>query len=411
VIVAPFELAAMLGLIFASALFSAAETALFSLTSADERQAGERARALVARPRELMIALLLCNLCANALFFAFAASVASRATGLGQWGWNVGALLVLLLFGEVIPKALALGGRLFFARLGALPMTPIVAAARPLIRVVDRLLELMYRALGPAGREELGITNEALAYALEKSAERGLLLDTEASILAGLIELDEVRVRELMTPRVDMLLLDVDGAERADIAARALATKTRWIVVVDGAPDQIVGRVRLRDLLAAPDKPLRELLEPVVYVPEVASATHALQWLRERHVAEAVVVDEWGGTAGRITLEQIFEEVLGDLRVEGESTAVAVVPRGEGHFEVDGSLSIREWNEYFGHRVVPREFQTLAGFVTALLGRIPRTGDVVRSGRLAFVVREVRRRRVARVEVFVDTARAEEGAA
>jgi putative hemolysin len=237
------------------------------------------------------------------------------------------------------------------------------------------------------------------------------LLDTEASILAGLIELDEVRVRELMTPRVDMLLLDVDGAERADIAARALATKTRWIVVVDGAPDQIVGRVRLRDLLAAPDKPLRELLEPVVYVPEVASATHALQWLRERHVAEAVVVDEWGGTAGRITLEQIFEEVLGDLRVEGESTAVAVVPRGEGHFEVDGSLSIREWNEYFGHRVVPREFQTLAGFVTALLGRIPRTGDVVRSGRLAFVVREVRRRRVARVEVFVDTARAEEGAA
>lgn len=405
-----FELALLGCLLALSALFSATETALFSLTIADERQASPRALALVRRPRELMIALLLSNLLVNTLYFAFVASSSAAKQGLDAWVWNIGALLVLIVFGEVLPKSLALGARLLCARLGAVPMSLIVAAARPLLGVVDRLLELIYRALGPAGREEVGVTNETLAVALEKSAERGLLLDTEASILAGLIELDQIRVREVMTPRVDMLFLDLDGEQRAEVVQRALVGKTRWVVVVEGTSDQIVGRVRLRDLLARPERPLRELLEPVIYVPEVATAMHALQWLRERHVAEAIVVDEWGGTAGLVTLEHIFEEVLGDLRVEGESSAQAVVPRGAGHFEVDGSLSIREWNEHFGHRVVPREFETVGGFVTALLGRIPRTGDTVRAGSLVFVVREVRRRRVTRIEVFVDKTPAEASA-
>jgi len=397
-----FELAMLSVLLALSACFSAAETALFSLTAADERRVGARALALARRPRDLLVAILLANLTVNTLFFAFAASIAERHGPLAQALWNFGALMSVVLLGEIVPKTAALRARLVIARLVAVPLTVIVAASEPLHRFSDKLLELFYRTLGPSGGEELGITTDALAIALERSAERGLLLDTEASLLAGVVELEEMRVREIMTPRVDMLFLDLSDANRGEVVQKALQAKAPWLMVVEGNPDQILGRVRLRALLAQPEKPVGEMLEPVKFVPEVASAMHVLQTLRDQHAAQAVVVDEWGGTAGLVTLESIFEEVVGDLRVEGEKSERAVVARGDGRFEVDGSLSIRDWNELFGHRVVPREFETVGGFVTALLGRIPRTGDVVRAGQLAFEVREVSRRRVVRIDVFVD---------
>jgi putative hemolysin len=397
-----FDLAILLVLLALSACFSASETALFSLTAADERRVGSRALALARRPRELLLAILLGNLTVNTLFFAFAASIAEHRGPLAQTLWNFGALMVVVVLGEVVPKTAALRARLAIARLVAVPLSVVVASSGPLHRFSDKMLELVYRTLGPSGGEERGITTGALAIALERSAERGLLLDTEASLLAGVIELEEVRVREIMTPRVDMLFLDLSESNRAEVVRKALQAKVPWLMVVDGNPDQILGRVRLRALLAQPDRPLGEMLEPVRFVPEVASAMHVLQTLREQHAAQSVVVDEWGGTAGLVTIENIFEEVVGDLRVEGEQSERAVVERGDGRFEVDGSLSIRDWNELFGHRVVPREFETVGGFVTALLGRIPRAGDVVRAGPLVFEVRDVRRRRVVRIDVFVD---------
>jgi putative hemolysin len=146
---------------------------------------------------------------------------------------------------------------------------------------------------------------------------------------------------------------------------------------------------------------------PVKFVPEVARVLSALQVMRDDRVGEAVVVDEWGGMAGIVSLEDIFEELVGELRVEGEDLEKPVVPIGEGRFRVSGGLSIRDWNEAFGARLVPTEFETLAGFVTAMLGRIPKRGDEIElEGGLHIIVHEVRGRRVLSVEIFVakDTA-------
>jgi putative hemolysin len=288
------------------------------------------------------------------------------------------------------------------ARTAAVPMTAFIAVIAPLQRFSERIFEWIYRALGPAGREESGVSTDALAHALERSAEQGLLLQSEASFLTGIVELEEVRVRELMTPRVDMLFLDVSGEGRAEVVARGVETKSPWVIIVDGNPDNVIGRVRVSALLAHSERGPREMLEPAKFVPEVASAMHALHFLRDNHVAQAVVVDEWGGTAGLVTVENIFEEVVGDLRVEGELPPKPVVRLGDGRFELDGSISIRDWNEMFGAHIVPREFETLGGFVTALLGRVPRGGDVVHSAGLAFEVAEVARRRILRLIVRVE---------
>lgn len=388
------------GLVLASAFFSAFETALFSLSPLERRRAGGGVARLLEDPRGLLVTLLLSNLAVNLLFFAFAASV---VTGDARAELAAGALALfaLVLFGEVFPKSLALRARTSIARLAAAPLALLVAAMRPVRRAADGVLELLYRALGDAGRSERGITTEELARALAHSAEQGLLQESEADLLAGLAQLDDVRVRELMLPRVDAVFLDLEAPDHREVIARAVAEKLVWLVAIEGDPDHVVGRVRLRELLTRRGVSPRELLEPVPFVPEVASALDLLRFLQERHRAQAVVVDEWGGTAGLVSIEDVFESIIGDLRVEGEVPEESVVPIGNGRFLVSGNLSVRDWNELFGHRVVFNAFETVGGLVAALFGRIPRIGDRVAAGGLEFEVRSMARRRVTGVEISV----------
>jgi len=159
----------------------------------------------------------------------------------------------------------------------------------------------------------------------------------------------------------------------------------------------------VRDLLVYPERPLEQLVRPVKFVPEVARVLAVLHALREDRAGEAVVVDEWGGTAGIVTLEDIFEELVGELRAEEEGVEEPVIPLGAGRFRVSGSLSIRDWNELFGAQVVATEFETVAGFVIASLGHIPRSGDRVQlGGGLVCVVDKVRGRRIRTVDLFVE---------
>ena len=399
--VSPWNLAVLAALLLLSASFSATETALFSLSPHERRRAGPITERLLERPRALLVTVLIGNLVVNVLFFAFAARVQPFTGPYGPWLSGLAALLTLVLLGVVVPKGLALRARVGVARLGAVPFSALALALAPAQRAADRLIELTYRVLGEAAHAERGITTEALGEVLERSAESGLLLESEAAFLAGVVELSEVRVREVMTPRVDMLLLEVHEERRGEVVARAVEERANWIVLTDGTPDRVLGRVRVRELLLRPDADLRELVEPVVFVPEVASLLHLLEFLRREGVAYAVVVDEWGGTAGLVRLEDVFEEIVGELRVEGESLERPVTALGEGRFRVVGSLSIRDWNELFGHRVVPTEFETVGGWVSALLARIPRTGDVVEAGGLRFEVDAVERRRIRTLEISV----------
>ena len=391
----------LVGLLLASAFFSSSETAFFSLSPSERRRAGPAVARLLEDPRGLLVTILLGNLVINLLFFAFAARLGAGGTAGEELAAGALALFAIVLLGEVLPKSMALRARTEIARLGAGPFTLLVPLFGPLRRAADGVLELVYRALGEAGHSERGITAEELGRALEHSARQGLLLDSEADLLAGLAELEDIRVREIMLPRVDAVFLDLEDDDHAEAVERAVARKDAWVIVIQGDADHVVGRVRLRTLLTQPEADPRELLEPVLFVPEVASAMALLKLLQERHLAQAVVVDEWGGTAGLVSIEDVFEELVGELRVEGEVEEELVRPVGGGRFLVSGNLPIRDWNELFGHRVVPNEFETVGGFVVALFGRIPRVGDRVSAGGLDFEVRALVRRRVTSLEISV----------
>jgi putative hemolysin len=387
-----------------SAALSAIETALFSLSPVDRDRAGSVAARLLADPQSLLISVLLANLLVNVFFFACASGLAPADRRYGELEYGFAALVALLLLGEILPKALALRAPIAVARAGAVPMSVVVALITPLRRLVQLMMNVVLRALGDAAREERGITTESLAEVLDQSARHGLIEDVEADLLAEVVELEGIRVREIMIPRVDMLSIDLE-APRADamrVVERALEKRLTWLPVIRGHADDVRGRVRLRDVLAKPSQPFTSFVQAVPFVPEVASGLDLLRVLRESKATEAVVVDEWGGTAGIVTIEDVFEEIVGDLRVEGERTTPPVVALSDGRFRVSGGLSIRDWNEQFGRAVVPDGFETVGGLVTALLGRIPRAGDRVRLGDLVSQVHEVRGRRVRSVDMYIE---------
>ncbi len=391
----------LIGLLAAAGFFNASEAAVFSLTPAEKSAAGGPTRELLKEPRRLLVTILLSNLLVNLLYFSFAARLLPEGRRWVELAVGLAVLLVLLVLGDIVPKVIALRARQRITQLNAPLLLVVVFLLRPVSTPVLALLEALHR--GPLNwiPPERAITAEVLARVLERGAEEGTLHEREADLLSGIIELDEIRVREIMTPRVDVLFLDVSGKDREEVLRAALESRTSWLPVIDAEPDKIVGRVNLRDLVSEPDRPIPQLVMPVKFVPEVASVLAVLQSLREDRTSEAVVVDEWGGTAGTVTVENVFEEIVGDLRAEGEIHAPSVVPLGDGRYRVAGGLSIREWNEAFGLRVVPTEFETVGGFVTALLGRIPRAGDRVRVEELEMEVHEVRGRRVLTVDIGV----------
>jgi putative hemolysin len=398
------EWAALPLLLCLSAFASGSETALFALTLEQRERASERVRRILRDPQALLVTLLLLNLVANILFFAVVSGLAPHGEPYEKLAWGAGAVFAVVFLGEIVPKALALQLAVPVARTSALAVETLVILGLPLRRVVQFVLGLALRALGDVAREEPPITPDSLAEVLEQSASHGLIGVGEADLLAEVVELEGLRVGEIMTPRVDMLALDLDAAEddNLQIVARALARRQTWLAAIRGQADDLVGIVRLRDLLRDEETPLEELVKPALFVPEVANVLDLLKQMREHKATEAIVIDEYGGTAGCVTIEAVFEEIVGDLRVEGEAQEAPVVALGEGRFRVSGSLSIRDWNEQFGRRVVPEGFETVGGFVTALLGRIPRAGDRVRAHGLVTQVREVRGRRVASVDMYID---------
>ncbi len=396
------EVSLVVGLLCLSGLFSSSETAFFSLGGdALGKRVDRRVQILLDEPRELLVSLLAGNLFVNVFFFA----LAKQVFPFPGWGAGLLALITILIAGEILPKALALRMPHRVAHLTAPFWVPYVRLMSPVRRAVSWFLEHLLRALGESDRREEGLTVETLAGALEASAVEGGLEHGEADLLGEIIQLSSLRVREIMTPRVDVLALDLEETpeEHALVVEQARRQRITWLPVVSGDMDSIEGAVELRDLYALEGKPLDQLVMPIQFVPEVAPVLSMLNVLREARTAEAVVVDEWGGTAGVVSLEDLFEELVGDLRAEGEEVSREVIPMGEGRYRVSGDLSIRDWNETMGLQVVPSAFETLGGYVLALLGRLPKPGDQVQLGAgLMGEVHEVRGRRVLTVDLFLE---------
>ncbi|MCG3179568.1 MAG: hypothetical protein BIFFINMI_01906 [Phycisphaerae bacterium] len=416
----PF-LIGMAVLLALSSFFSGSETALFSLSPSQVHQfatsrhrIGHMVATLVRDPESLLISLLIGNMAVNVVYFTFASvsMLILRRNGFGGGTLtllSLGALVVLVLVGEVGPKVLAFSHPRASARLIAVPMFLMHRGLGPLRRLLHAgLIRPLTRLLRPADPFSPQVTVEELRALLEISEHRGILGADETMMLQEIVGLAEAKVREVMVPRTRMIAFDVAGS-RKELLALFARTHLGKVPVYRDDLDDIIGLAYAKRVHLEPDAPLEKLLTPVRYVAELSTVEQLLLDFRRSRTQIAIVVDEYGGTAGLITVEDVVEEIVGDLDDAQSPLAQPLVQQvGSADYLVGGDLSIRDWAEAFGQGANEERLATVGGLVLKLMGRLPRPGDTVDYGNMTFRVESMNGRRIGRLHLTLRPARGED---
>ncbi|MAE62220.1 MAG: hypothetical protein CMJ49_12800 [Planctomycetaceae bacterium] len=409
-------------LLIASGFFSGSETALFNM-SAQQRRQLLRDRTVLARsvaqllrhPRMLLITLMFGNMTINVLYFVVSSVLLLK---LNKASTNpavlfVGTMIPLLLivaFGEVLPKMVANAVIISWVRVIALPMLIIHRTIAPFRLVVGHgVITPLGRLFQPTGdRGELAA--DELETLLRLSQQRGVIAQDEMRVVRQVMRLSEMTVSDVMIPRVEIDAIPI-SAVAADVRDSIQQTHRLRLPVYENDLDHITGVIHTKEFLlahAANDQlDITRLVRQVRFVPELIRVDRLLEDFRRTNTHIAIVVDEYGGTAGLVTLKDVAERVVGDLDMDqglGEGATPTVESVESGVWRADGRLSVHDWADVFGSAHIPARVSTVGGLVTALIGRVPTSGDTVALGNLHIEVEHASGGRVESVLLRVPLA-------
>ncbi len=405
-----FGLAALLG---CSALLTGAEAAYFSIGRARLAELAKTEDGvepspivpLLRNPNELLVTLLVGITLINIGASALAASVAERMFGRAGLGIAIGAMVFLLtVIGEVLPMTLAVEHPRQFSMLANRPVAWLSRLLAPVRGLLAGLTALTLRVVGSertAGEPE--VSEEELRTLVDVGAREGVVERTEREMIHGVFELEDTSVREVMVPRLDMFCLDVDTPP-ADLLPALREHLHSRVPVYQESIDQTVGVLYTKDLLphhrGLPSGfDLRAHLHPPYFVPESKRADALLREFQAKKLHLAIVVDEFGGTAGLVTLEDLLEELVGEIRDEYDEEERLIHKLDARSWRVAGKLGIDELNAATGLTIPQESFDTVGGWVMDLFGRVPHRGERLETPHVRVVVEKVERTRV--VEVLV----------
>ena len=321
------------------------------------------------------------------------------------WGWwgglLVGAFMGTLIVETVLARVFALKDPRMALRLTAILVRPVHALTYPVLAPVHAAFRRWAGTIAEEEESEENAEDDVEAF-IEVGEREGILEKSEGRMVRGIVDLDSTLVREIMTPRVDVVALQ---ASSTVVTARrvALAASHSRFPVYGETIDNVVGILHVRDLLRAwengwGDAGIGGLVSPAVFVPETRTVAEVLAEMRTRtHVA--LVVDEYGGFAGMVTLEDLLEEIVGEIRDEHDREDATLTPEAGGAWLVSGAAHAEELERVFGVDLGERDYDTVGGFVTAALGRVPATGETFEHGGLRVEIVEANPRRVRRVRV------------
>lgn len=322
----------------------------------------------------------------NAAAIIAATAFTLRATISMQFEWRLavgfGLLMLILIFSEALPKAIAVRNPSATARRLARPMAMIATFMRPFIALVDVLVRPFVRLIaGPDGARAPLVTEEELLLMVNVGEEAGVIDQGEREMIEGIFSFGDTRVREVMIPRMDIIALEADATLDEALACMIERGHSR-VPVYEESIDQIVGILYIKDLLPVlrdgrRDVAIGGLLREAYFVPETMQVSHLLKELRTRKSHLAIMVDEYGGTAGLATIEDLLEEIVGDIQDESDPEDVTLQVVSEGEVIVDARVSLDDLNDATGLQLESNESDRLGGLVYERLGRVPQIGDVV----------------------------------
>jgi len=403
----------LVGLALLCGIFAVAETSLFSLKPLERlrlkeryRRRGELVEALLNRPRRLLVTVLIGVEMVNIL-----ASILATSLALALWGpqgkWLALGVIApaFLLLGELIPKSLALAYPATLARWVAPLIKPAIFILTP-IRVV--FLQVSRGILASLGfRADLPVPTvqqEEFVRMVEESHRRGMIAAMERDFIQNLLNFGELRVGQIMVPRPDIFALPVDLEVDRLVQAIKQSRFSRVPIYQDN-PDNILGILHAKDLLEfCPGKTceagvLRNLLRPPLYVPENKRAFDLLSELQAQHLRLALVVDEYGALVGLVTVEDLLEELCGEIPQEFKEEEKLLEEVAPGAWRVKASMSLGDFNEAMGLSLPAAEYDTIGGLVLDRFGALPREGHEVSYNGLSFKVRRMKGTRILELEV------------
>jgi putative hemolysin len=423
-----FEIIVIALLIGINAIFVAAEIALVTVRRSRIRQLSDEgdARAqrvgrMTERPGRMLATIQL-----GITFIGFLAAAFAGASIAGQvatWFREIGPLatsadvlallivtlivsLVTIVFGELVPKTLGLAHAERYALMLARPMEMLGMVLAPVVWFLTTVTHGITRVLGVPDVPEDSITTEELRILVERGGEQGTIEAEEEQMIGGVLELGERRVHEVMIARVDIVALAVDDS-LGEIVETIVSEGHSRIPVYDGNIDNIVGMLYAKDLLpylVGEDRPpsIRRLVRTPLFVPESMLVDDLLHSLQRRRVHIAIVLDEHGGTAGLITIEDLIEEIVGEIQDEYDEEEPMIVALSHNDARVDGRADVDDLLEHFGATLEgddQEEFDTVGGLVYHHIGGVPKVGDTVAVDGLQLTVEATDGRRVRTVHV------------
>jgi CBS domain containing-hemolysin-like protein len=392
-------------LLFFSGFFSSAETALFSISRVKARHLGKmagRTNLLIMRMKEDPHRLLATILIGNNLVNIGASSLATalaldyfqdRAVGIVT---GVMTFLILV-FGEIFPKSIATRNNILISKIVILPIFWLSILFFPLIKFLDFIPKLTGKI-----KRTPTVTEEELLTFVEVVEEEGEIKEEEKELIHNIFEFDDTNAYEIMTPRADMYVIDVDDELRVHEIVKSGFSR---IPVIRGDIDHVVGILNIKDLFMrhlTANAPLdvRQLMQPPYFVPENKKLDSLLRQFKRRKSHLAIVVDEHGGVAGLITLEDVLEEIVGEISDETDKVEARIVRLKNKEWIVLGKTDVEEVNEKIPMEIPEsKEYDTFSGFVLNQIGKIPQEKEEIPIGSFIVTVQKKDGNRISEYHV------------
>lgn len=402
----------LVALIAGSAFFSAAETALTGVSRIRLRtlveggnQRAKLVEELKARPQRLLATILVGNNIANIAASALFTALIIQLVGPGQ-AITIATLvltLVILVFGEIAPKSIAAHNPEGVSYRVAQPVRWLMRLMGPLVWLLTLISGSLVRLLGTSARGSEDVTEEEIRTLVNVGEELGVIEGEESRMIHSVLELTDTPVRNVMVPRTAITAIEstITYEELISVIRREGYSR---LPVYDSDIDNIIGLLHVKDVCALSDEErqcfdLLQLLRPTIYVLETKHSGLVLRELQKHRVYMAIIIDEYGGTAGLVTIEDLIEEIVGEIvdEYDVEDPPVEVLDEFTAFF--DARLTVGEVNEELNLKLPVDRAETVGGLVYDALGRIPKAGESVTLGRVILAVDKMDRRSIERVKV------------
>jgi CBS domain containing-hemolysin-like protein len=393
-----------------SAFFSGIETGVISLdriTLRQKEEKGDRKAIILGRllqkPERLLVTMLVGSNLAEV-----AATVLFLICGIGLWGAERAELLtplimtpLLFILGELLPKAVFRHKADTLAPAFARLLDAVVLFLSPVVSNVLRATNRLTRVFGGSDKRAPLISREDVRFMFIEGERKGVIEEKEREMIHGVIEFGITTVREIIVPRIDMVAVS-DESTWDEVCDTFEIHRHSRLPIYHEKIDEIVGLIYVFDLMRAgrplEGRSIKDFIRPIMFIPESKKVHDLLHEFRQKQMFMAIVVDEYGGTAGLVTLEDLIEEIFGEIHDEYDVAELPVKNLGQGLFVLDARMHRDEAEELLGVRFPEGEYETVAGFILEQLGRIPRKGESFQYDDFHVTTLEADERGVARVK-------------